>query len=73
MANVDESVFGTRRTGWKANWTDGRTHTVTIVHTCGSFKISTQNLSNIVLLIILFCIFFNLSSDPCTTQAAGGN
>ena len=35
MVNVDKSVSGARRKVWKANWTDRRTHSVTIVHTCG--------------------------------------
>ena len=38
------SVSGARRNVRKANWTDRRTHTVIIVHTYGSCKISTPSL-----------------------------
>ena len=38
---------GARRNVWKANLV-GQTHTVIIVHTCGSYEVSIRSLKNVI-------------------------
>ena len=61
MVNVDKSVYGARRNVSKINWTNRRTHTEVIVHTCGSCRISTSSLQNIVFINTFVLYMFNLN------------
>ena len=44
--NADKPVNSARRNVWEANWRDRRTHTVIIVHTCGSCNVLISGLKN---------------------------